>query len=397
MLVVIREGDEFSLKTRFVIQQLNSSGQTVGVYRSAVNKFQEKWTANNIQLATSMSSVAVYYFLEFLKSPQDLVNGIMVRVFNRNRRHVIVNEGFLSKLSEVLYFYFATKAKTNRLKHFLSQINSQKTFLIDEFWSINTVNLQEIKRFGLLIYLSQDVAYNRYGFRDNRITRDLMYKLESKVVSQADLVIACSERDRLKYQEMGAKKSVFYPNIYPPTNFIPETKDQSPSISIVSRGHWGPKADESVEEIFKALATLSMTITVYVIGKKPKYVPRNVKLHYYNFLPDKLDYLKILSKSWIGINIGFHLAGSNERKYDYSIAGLVVFSDSLGVRGDLLPHEYCFIDTFDLAAKLKQLLEFGKEKIIEMGTKNQEQAIQLANKQREELLKALSSLTLLSC
>ena len=391
MLVVIREGDEFSLKTRFVIQQLNCPEQIVGVYRSKATKFQEKWNGNNIQLPTSLSSFAVYYFLEFLKSPQDLVNGIMVRVFSRSRGHVIVNEGFFSKLSEVLYFYFATKAKANGLQRFLSQISSQKTFLIDEFWSINTVNLKEIKQFGNLIYLSQDVAYNRYGFRDNIITRDLMYKLESKVVSQADLVIACSERDRIKYQEMGAKKSVFYPNIYPPVNFISDTKDQSPSISIVSRGHWGPEADKSVEEIFKAIATIGIPINVYVIGKKPKHVPKNVKLHYYNFLPDKLDYLKILSKSWIGINIGFHLAGSNERKYDYSIAGLVVFSDSLGVRGDLLPHEYCFIDTSDLAAKLKQLLEFGKEKIVEMGIKNQEQAVKLANSQREELLKTLKS------
>jgi hypothetical protein len=396
MLIVIRNGDELSLKTSFVVEQLNSPEEIICIYRTQVNKFQEKWDGNTIQLATSTSSVVAYYFLAFLKSPRDLVNGLLTRVFSRRQKHSIVNEGFLSILAEVFYFYFATTAKANRLHYVLSRIKSPKTFLIDEFWSISTLNLKEIKRFGNLIYLSQDVAYNRYGFSDNLVTRELMYKFESKVVSQADLVIACSERDKLNYQQMGAKKAVFYPNIYPSINFTAATKDQSPSISIVSRGHWGSKAEKSLEEIFKALASIRMIIDVYVIGQKPKYVPKTVRLHHYTFLPKKLDYLKILSKSWIGINIGSHLAGSNERKYDYSMAGLVVFSDSLGARGDLLPHEYCFVDTSDLSAKLKQLLQFEKKKIFEMGQKNQEQAIWLANNQKEELLKTISSLILIN-
>ena len=53
--------------------------------------------------------------------------------------------------------------------------------------------------------------------------------------------------------------------------------------------------------------------------------------------------------------MGIHLGGTNERKYDYAMAGLVVFSDNLGVRGDLLPHEYTYVDSYDLAAKLEQL------------------------------------------
>jgi hypothetical protein len=90
--------------------------------------------------------------------------------------------------------------------------------------------------------------------------------------------------------------------------------------------------------------------------------------------------MNILSKSWIGINIGIHKGGSNERKYDYAMAGLVVFSDVLGCRGDLLAHEYCYLDHNDLAVKLEQLLELGQEKIIEMGLENRKQAISLAGK-----------------
>ena len=213
-----------------------------------------------------------------------------------------------------------------------------------------------------------------------------MYKLERDAVALSDLVVACSERDRLKYLEMGAKKVLFYPNIYPITEFEPACKEPEPCISIVLRGHWGSRADRSLEEIFKALSCVDRKIKVYVIGIKPEHVPKNVKLQHYECIPNKLDYLKILSKSWIGINIGIHMGGSNERKYDYAMAGLVVFSDSIGARGDLLPHEYTYVDSYDLAAKLDQLLEFGKEKIEEMGAQNREQALSLAKQQREKLL-----------
>ena len=86
------------------------------------------------------------------------------------------------------------------------------------------------------------------------------------------------------------------------------------------------------------------------------------------------------------------MAGSNERKYDYAMAGLVVFSDKLGARGDLLPNEYTYVDGYDLAAKLDQLLEFGKEKLTEMGTQNRKHTISLADKQRERLLRTINTI-----
>jgi hypothetical protein len=193
---------------------------------------------------------------------------------------------------------------------------------------------------------------------------------------------------------MGAKKSVYYPNIYPIEDFEPSVKDQLPSIVIVSRGHWDLKAEKSLEEIFKALSFSSRTIKVTVIGVKPKKVSKNIRLQHYEFIPLKLDYLNILSKSWIGINIGFHMAGSNERKYDYAMAGLVVLSDSLGTRGDLLPNEYTYVDSQDLAAKLEQLLQFEKDRIIKMGAQNRDQALSLAKTQRALLLRTVNDLVL---
>jgi len=399
MLVVIRDGEELSLKTSFVLQLLGLSSNTriLRVSRKETKKFSEKWECNKIDLATSTSGILAYFLLMMLKSPRDLRDGMLKRLFGRRRAHVLFNEGFLSILSQALYYYFATSARTDGIIRFLRKLESPKIFLIDEFWSINTVNLKKLKNLGSIIYVSQDVAYNRYGFRDNLITKELMYKLERGAIALADVVIACSERDRLKYIEMGANKAVFYPNIYPLKEFEPGVKDQSPSISIVSRGHWGSKADRSLEEIFKALSSSCRTIKVYIIGIEPKQVPKNIRLQHFGFMPSKLDYLNILSKSWIGINIGFHMAGSNERKYDYAMAGLVVFSDNLGARGDLLPHEYTYVDSHDLAAKLEQLLQFGKEKIVEMGVQNRKQALSLAEKQREKVLTTVNSMVFPNC
>jgi len=274
----------------------------------------------------------------------------------------------------------------------LRKLNSPKIFLIDEFLSLKSVNLKMLKDLGPIIYVSQDLAYNCLSFGDNFIAKKLMYKLERDAIALADVVVACSEKDRLKYVEMGARKVISYPNIYPTTEFEPCDKDQVPSISIVLPKHWGSRANRSLEEIFKALSYINRRIRVYMIGTEPQQVPGNIELKYYEHIPSELDYLRTLSKSWIGINIGIHMGGTNQRKYDYAMARIVVFSDNLGVRGDLLPYEYTYVDSYDLAAKLEQLLKFGKEKIVEMGIQNRKQAISLAEKQREKLLKTVNSM-----
>lgn len=72
------------------------------------------------------------------------------------------------------------------------------------------------------------------------------------------------------------------------------------------------------------------------------------------------------------------------------MAGIVVLSDNLGARGDLLPNEYTYVDSYDLTAKLEQLIEMGKDRIVEMGKHNRTHALSLAEKQREKLLQTLN-------
>ena len=398
MLIVIRNEESLSPKANFIVHLINQnfSNQVFYVFKKESAKFREKWLYDQVQLPSSVMGIMLYYSLMFLKSPINFRDGLMVRLSLKKSKVLLTELGFLSMLSRALYLRYGTSARASRLMNLLNKLASPKIFLIDEFLSLNCLDLRKLRLLGPILYVSQDIAYNRFGFGDNQITKKMMLKLERDALAHIDLVIASCEMERLKYLQMGARKAIYYPNIYPTTAIELANKDEMPSISIVLRNHWGSTAEKSLEEIFDALAHLDREIKVYMIGIRPRRVPQNVKLEYTNYVPSKLDYLKLLSKSWIGINIGIHMAGTNERKYDYAEAGLVVFSDTLGVRGDLLPNEYAYVDSQDLAAKIKQLLEFDKAILIKKGEENRDQVLSLAEKKRWKLFKNMRKVTSVS-
>ena len=394
MLIIIRNNEKLTSKTKFIVQLLsqNSNKKIFYVFKKESEKFREKWHFDQVQLPFSTIGLIIYYLLMMLKSPKERRNGLMVRLSLMKYKRVLTGEGFLSTLSRVLYLRFATSARASKLMNLLKKLDSPKVFLIDEFMSLNCLDLKKLRLLGPIIYVSQDIAYNKYGFGDNFITRKLMFRLEQDAVVSIDLVVACSERERLKYLEMGARRAIFYPNMYPTKDFEPCEKDEIPSISIVLRSHWGSSAKQSLDIILEGLTCLSRQIKVYLIGIQSKEVSKNIMIEHFEFIPRKSDYLKVLSKSWVGINVGIHMAGTNERKYDYAEAGTVVFSDKLGVRGDLLPHEYAYVDSHDLAAKLGQLFEFGRDSLIEMGKENRKVALSLVENERQKLLDNLSKI-----
>ena len=385
MLVVTRDGEKLSLKAKFVIKLIKSNYdvQFLKVFRRDRKKYVEEHKGNHIYLATSTSGIFIYFLLNFfLKNPKDLHDG-MIRRLRRRKIPVAGGRGFVTIISQVLYQYFARSAKTLGLLRFLRKLNSSPTFLVDEFFSLNVVDLRLLKRLGHVIYISSDLAYDFYG--DNLIASSLMYRFEQRSIVLADLVIACSQRDKLKYLEMGAKEVAYYPNIYPLKKLGEVAKDPHASVSIVLKEHWGIRGNSLLEDVLAALGKVNQTIRIYMIGTKPLSIPKNIDLRYYDYIPGRSDYLRTLSTSWIGINLGVHAGGSNQRKYDYAMAGLVVFSDKLGARGDLLPHEYTFTDIFDLTAKLQQLLNLGKEEVAAMGAENRRYALSLAKQKHDEL------------
>ena len=389
LVIIIRDGEKLSVKADFVEKILKSNDNASFLYVFRNNQFNEKWLGCKVELASSTFGIFIYYiFMYFFKSPKDLHDGIIRRFRKGKLESRIRAGGFLTTLFDVIYQYFARSARVTRLKEFFESSTSKKIFLIDEFFSINTVNFRMLKKFGAIIYISSDVARDFYG--GNLATSKIMSKFEQKIISVPDAIIACSERDRLKYIEMGARQAIYYPNIYPISELKLSDKDLEPSITIVLREHWGSLANEALEEVLRALASLNEKIKVYMIGMKPEKTPKNIELCHYTHIESRSDFLKTLSKSWFGINLGIHSGGSNQRKFDYALAQLVVFSDKFGARGDFLPCEYTYLDYYDLAAKLKQLVALGREKIAKMGEENRKETISLADIQREELSKTIN-------
>lgn len=393
LIVAIRDGKELSVKARFIIQllNLNSSNNLLKIFRKEHDQFNEKQQSGALHLATSISGILFYYFLMYIvKSPKDLHDGLIRRFVRKTPLPYRVRYGeFLTVLSQAMYQYSARSARADNLMRFLTNTPSKKIFLIDEFFSLNVAKLRSLKELGPIIYISSDLAYDFYG--DNFLASKMMYKFEREAMSIPDLIIACSERDKLKYEELGARNVVYYPNLYPIDSFELCEKDQTPSIAIVLRDSWGKRATESLEQVLKALAIINIKIRLYMIGAKPRGLSKNIEMKYFDYVSSKLDYLRILSKSWIGINLGIHTGGTNQRKYDYAMAGLVVFSDNLGARGDLLSNEYTYIDAYDLAAKLNQFLKLEKPEIEEKGLKNRKHILLLAKKQKEKLHEAIKT------
>jgi len=372
-----------SLKGNFVIQLFGSKAESEFIFVSRLeqNLFKEKWQKNRVELATSLSGIfASFLFVRLIKSPKDLRDEMINRL--TRKKNSPGSRAFLTRLLEALYQYLGRSGRTSNLVRYLIKTDLPKIILIDEFFSLNSVDIEKLKSLGRVIYISSDLASDFYG--DNYIASKIMYKLEKHAIALPDLVVACSERDRLKYVQMGAKKVLFYPNIYP-IEFELGDKDESLSVAIVLREHWGQKSLFSLEKVLSALACIGRPVKVYMIGVKPKKFAKQVNLIHFSYIPSRKDYMKTLSKSWIGINLGIHAGGSNQRKYDYAMAGLVVFSDSFGARGDFLPNEYAYVDEFDLSAKIKQVSNLGTEKIFEMGQQNRSYALSLAKEKREKL------------
>ncbi len=385
LVIIIRDGTDISLKADFIARILKSNHDASFIHVFRKNQFNEKSAGNEIELASSTFGIFMYYFLYFLKSPKDLHDGFVRRLTNGKLEGRIRAGGFVTTLFNVLYQYFGRSSKSDGLKELLERSSSKKIFLVDEFFSLKTVDLRLLQKFGSVIYVTSDVARDFYGC--SLATSKIMAKFEQKTIDIPDLIVACSERDRLKYLEMGANEAIFYPNIYPMSEISLLTKDEEPSISIVMRAHWGSLAVETLEEVLKALACFGKSIRVYVIGMKPEKIPKNIDLIHFSNLESRSDFLKTLSRSWFGINLGIHGGGSNQRKYDYALAELVVLSDKFGARGDFLPCEYSYFDYYDLAAKIIQLVALGREEITKMGIQNRKTAISLADKQQKELKK----------
>ena len=131
MLIVIRDGEELSQKSRLVVQlfKLTSNDKVLYVFRKEQDKFREKRDLDQIELATSTKGIFAYFFLMMLKTPKDLHDGLIRRLSKKEASPMIMRDSFFSVLTQAIYQYLARSARTDGIVRYL-----RKTNMLPKIW-----------------------------------------------------------------------------------------------------------------------------------------------------------------------------------------------------------------------------------------------------------------------
>jgi hypothetical protein len=238
-----------------------------------------------------------------------------------------------------------------------------------------------------LVYLSHNFEPDYYS----GLFVGYVGRIEERIVSVADIVVAASVRDALRYRDeyKAGEKIVVFPNVFP-EEFRPMDRLEWPSVAIVAGSN---PAMASKMALF--LAKTSTVKNIVYVGKAERDLLNSYgqsirdKIIHYEHIPSRGDYLAALSAVHIGVNYGVWLGGSNVKRFDYALAGLLIASNGTGSRGEYLPGEICFADPYDLVAKIKML---NRDEAEALGTENQRYALRLHDEAVSNLRKALMSL-----
>ena len=248
-------------------------------------------------------------------------------------------------------------------------VHENDTILIEfrSYKMLGKEGLQTLKRKHVhIIYIGHNFEPD---FFSSSLSKKLVSRLEKEAVAESSLIIAASGRDAVLYsEEYNIPKSsiVVVPNIYPVDELL-INKNVERTLAVVLPDHWGASVAKRVAHLVSEASNLGMKIIV--IGQQLAKMLRQKRLNVeaYDYIPSRRSFLNTLAKAHIGLNYSINLGGSNVKKYDYALAGLVVLSNIIGARGDYLPYEYVFVDVADFKAKLEALLE---QPLEEMGLKN---------------------------
>ncbi len=234
--------------------------------------------------------------------------------------------------------------------------------------------VEEIKlRYGSkVIYVSHDFLIDRYSGFWLRKLLDAEYN----IVQHADLIISASRRDEMKYKELyGVSDRILtFPNIFPlpnHTEFISNIRKRDKPTLVVIGGKFLANNIEYARLLKKLYDSLNiLNLNIVYIGKHPPRLPKSRSVEYYEYIPSRVEFFRTLGRAHIGLNYALLRGGSNVKRYDYSLAGLVVLDNPLGARGEWLPHEYTFIDEHDFVVKLSELISLGSTELSKLGQLN---------------------------
>jgi hypothetical protein len=257
---------------------------------------------------------------------------------------------------------------------------------------------------SLIIYLSHDFYLDSVP----SLLRSTVKTYEGNLIENTDLVVVSGCRDKELYRkEYGLKeeKLVTYANVFPPIdppytlNKLEKTiiQDKYSQISIVLNA--GFKLSEEnlrqyVYEVNEAVKEME-GLRVVALGDRISKVAREIKwgnnkLDVSPHIPDRISFLNYLSRGHIGINYAYKPMGTNVKRFDFALAGLVILSRIMGARGELLPYEYTYLDYADLKVKLSKMLGYDLENLKKMGYKNRVEALNIASKSYRELKEKIS-------
>jgi hypothetical protein len=218
------------------------------------------------------------------------------------------------------------------------------------------------------------------------------------------LTIVVSYRDKILYEE-AAKLSrvVVFPNIYPPVDEkfeprMPTKQTERDVLHVVAvkgaDSHYSTKLAEFIR-LAKKYYVRNMRLTV-ITSHKPTYehlgtlADNKITTRVMESIPDRFEFLKVLSEHHIGLIelYGKRWGGTNVRKYDYALAGIVPASLWWNIPGEPI-NEIPFLDLPDLVGKLAYLTP---EELYKRGLENQTRALEIYMQHFADVVKELAKL-----
>ena len=335
----------------------------------------------------------------FKKLTREEPSEILELPLRRNQMFTRILSKFLRKISPLNNFGTGIGSLSTGVncKKFLWKVlrNREKYLLVIDsirgYASIKQIFDKIADNSLAVLYLSHNYEPEFIG---SKILWRHIEKMERWIIRNSDLVLAASMRDSKLFKRkygINGQRILFLPNVYP-VKGLKISKADSPSVSLVLPDNWGIKAIENtVSRISTAIQMSEKVKNVIVVGEAAGKVSKQKEwggsgIETYGFIKSRRKFLETIGRGYIGLNFAFKSAGTNVKKYDYAITKQVVLSNVSGARGDILPHEYTFIDEYDLASKIDQIFD---EDYFKMGEQNALFAHKLYKIAREKIKERL--------
>lgn len=259
-----------------------------------------------------------------------------------------------------------------------------RVVLVDGLSSFAYLGGASLRGEAAVVYLSHDYEPD---FTVSRYLSGVVRRKIDSALGRSDLVLAASERDRLRYLSHGGLdpgRALVLPNIFVPEGGALPEPEKAPTftIAVVETG-WSGRAGARRDalELAEAILLLPRDVPVRVVAVGAELARRlgellrgRAEVAGFGRLPSRWEFLRLLSSAHVGVNLGRWTGGTNTKKYDYALAGDVVVTNSLGARGETLPHQVVFSGESDLSSKLGELWGKGGAALEAMGLENRRAA-----------------------